>query len=161
MTEVSKLYSSVDNIYQTKSRADTTKGEHGDVKHIVFKDGIPIKTEIIRVKRKKERETVPGSKENRAGTRSRISAPQPRQSDEAVLETRRKKLADRLKTAIQHSQTLWSEKQGIWLSYQGNQGFLVKQFSPKNQLLSKTVMTQAELMESSMPGLLEANWRVL
>ncbi len=133
MTEVSKLYSSVDNIYQTDSRRNITKDKHGDVKHIVYKDGVPVRTEIIRVKRKKEREET-GS---RSGNRSQISARQPKKSSKSILAESRKKLAERLKNAIRRSQTLWSEGQGIWLSYQGNQSFLVKHFSPKNQLLSK------------------------
>jgi len=157
MSEVSKLYSSVDNIYQRDSRRDTTKGKHGDVKHIVFKDGVPVRTELIRVHRKNEQEQSGNPK----GNRSRISARQPRKSNESLLGEKRKKLAERLKSAIQRSQTLWSERQGIWLSYQGNQSFLVKQFSPKNQMLSKSVMTESELLEGAIPGLLEASWRVL
>ena len=157
MTEVSKLYSSVDNIYQTDSRRDTTKGKHGDVKHIVFKDGVPVRTELIRVKRQKEQEEPGSPKRNR----SRISAGQPKKSSGSLFEERKKRLTERLKNAIQRFQTLWSEGKGIWLSYQGNQNFLVKQFSPKNQLLSKTMMTQKELLESAIPGLFEASWRVL
>ncbi len=157
MTEVSKLYSSVDNIYQTDSRRNPTKDKHGDVKHIVYKDGVPVRTEIIRVSRKKEQAAAG----NKSGNRSRISARQPRKSSESLLGERRKKFAERLKTAIQRSQTLWSEGQGLWLSYQGSQSFLVKHFSPKNQLLSKAVMTQNELLEGTIPGLLEASWKVL
>ena len=157
MTEVSKLYSSVDNIYQTESRRKPAKGKHGDVKHIVYKDGVPVKTEIIRVKRKKDPEEEHGSKRNQ----SRISMRQPRKSDESILAGRRKKLSERLKNAILRSQTLWSEGKGIWLSYQGNQSCMVKQFSPKNQLLSKAVMTQSELLQGDIPGLLEASWKVV
>jgi hypothetical protein len=157
MTEVSKLYSSVDNIYQTDSRRNPAKDKHGDVKHIVYKDGVPVRSEIIRVKRKKELEEAG----NKTSNSSRISARQPRKTSESLLGERKKKLAERLKNAIQRSQTLWSEGQGIWLSYQGNQSFLVKQFSPKNQLLSKAVLTQNELLEGRIPGLLEASWRVL
>ncbi len=159
MAKVSRLYTSVDNIYQTRSRHGSAKGKNGDVKHIVFKDGVPVRTEIIRVKQKKEREESNDSKGNRRRNRSRITAP--RQSSEAVLEKKRKKLSDRLKKAISSSQTLWCEAEGIWLSYQGNQSFLVKQFSPKNQLLNKSVMTQGELLDSSIPGLLDASWQVL
>lgn len=159
MAKVSKLYTSVDNIYQTKSRKDSEKGKHGDVKHIVFKDGVPVKTEIIRVKQKQEETENKQAMEGRRRNRSRIAAP--RQSSEEVLDKKRKKLSDRLKKAISGSQTLWSEGEGIWLSYQGNQSFLVKQFSPKNQLLNKTVMTSTELLNSDIPGLLNANWKVL
>lgn len=158
MAKVSKLYTSVDNIYQTRSRRDTARGEHGDVRHIVFKDGVPVRTEIIRVKKKETwEENKP--KHERRRNRSRITAP--RQSSESVLEKKRKKFSERLKKAINSSQTLWSEGEGIWLSYQGNQSFLVKRYSPKNQLLSKSVMTQGELLDSSIPGLLDANWQVL
>lgn len=158
MAKVSKLYTSVDNIYQTRSRQSSVSGKHGDVKHIVFKDGVPVRTEIIQVK-KKEREEKQELNQVRRRNRSRITAP--RQSSEAVYEKKRKKLSERLKKAITASQTLWSEGEGIWLSYQGNQSFLVKQFSPKNQLLNKAVMTQNELLDSSIPGLLDTSWQVL
>jgi len=158
MAKVSKLYTSVDNIYQTRSRRETPKEKPGDVRHIVFRDGVPVRTEIIQVSKRDER------KDNeRKGTgrqnHSRITAP--RQSSEAVLEKKRKKLAERLKKAIICSQTLWSESEGIWLSYQGNQSFLVKRYATGNQLLSKTVMTQSELLACSIPGLLDTSWQVL
>lgn len=147
----------MDNIYRTDTRRDSVKGKNGDVKHIVYKEGVPVKTEIIRVNRKQDSESERNPKENR----SRISMGQPRKTDESILKDRRKKLSERLKNAILRSQTLWSEGKGIWLSYQGNQSFLVKQFSPKNQLLSKTLMTQSDLLKSDIPGLLEASWKVL
>lgn len=158
MAKVSRLYTSVDNIYQTRSRHGSAKDKHGDVKHIVFKDGVPVRTEIIQVQ-KKEREENRKQKDSHRRNRSRITAP--RQSTEEVLEQKRKKLSDRLRKAISSSQTLWSEAEGIWLSYQGNQSFLVKRFSPKNQLLSKITMTQGELLDSTIPGLLDASWKVL
>ncbi len=158
MAKVSKLYSSVDNIYQTRSREQSAKGKHGDVKHIVYRDGVEVRTEIIRVK-KKSLEESKDSKGNRTPNRSRISAP--RQSSEAVFEKKRKKFSERLKKAILSSQTLWSEGAGIWLSYQGNQSFMVKRYSPQNQLLSKGVMTQVELLDSSIPGLHDTNWKVV
>lgn len=158
MAKVSRLYTSVDNIYQNRSRKDSAKGKHGDVKHIVFKDGVPVRTEIIQVKKKTEKESTRDAKGSRRN-RSRIIAP--RQSSEAILEKKRKKLSERLKKAVTGSQTLWSEGEGIWLSYQGNQSFLVKQFSPKNQLMRKSLMTQKELLDSAIPGLLDASWQVL
>jgi len=158
MSKVSKLYSSVDNIYQTKSREESAKGKNGDVKHIVYRDGVPVRSEIIRVE-KKSQETSQDSKGSRRPNRSRISAP--RQSSEAVFEKKRKKFSERLKKAIVSSQTLWSEGAGIWLSYQGNQSFMVKRYSPQNQLLSKGVMTQGELLDSSIPGMLDTSWKVV
>lgn len=159
MADVSRLYTSVDNIYQTRSRNKPAKGDHGDIKHIVFKDGVPVRTEIIRVRQKKERDEP--KKDGSKGRVRRNRIAMPRQSDEAVLEKKRRKMAERLKTAINRSQTLWSEKDGIWLAYQGQQSFLVKQFSPTHQLLKKSVMTEKELLDSEIPNLLDTSWQVV
>lgn len=159
MSEVSKLYSSK-NIYGNRSRRDVTKDKHGDVKHIVFKDGKPVMTEIIRVGRKEEeqKQRTPG------GTR-RIRAPRQgggrRATSEEALRKKKQKLADRLKKAIYQSLTLWSEREKIWISYQGGKNFLVKRFGSADNQLDSRMMTLDEIVESEIPNILETGWEVM
>jgi hypothetical protein len=133
------------------------------MKHIVYKEGNPVLTEIIKINRTDlERDDESG---NRSALPRRIKSAggetRERRSNSEVLERKRKKLADRLKTAIQKSQTLWSEKEGIWISYQGSRGFLVKLFDPSNRVVSNEIMTQSQLLVSTIPGLLDTGWEVV
>ncbi len=160
MSTISNLYSSRDTIYQKRNSRSSARGKNGDVKHIIFKDGKPVKTELIRVS---SREEEPSSPQHKASGRRRIKAGSKSQaikkSRRTPSEKRREKLAQRLKTAMRDSQTLWSEKDGIWVSYQGTQGFLVKQFTPTNRLLEQRVMTTEEILASSIPGIFGTSWQ--
>ncbi len=159
MSTISNLYSSRDTIYQKKNSRSSARGKNGDVKHIIFKDGEPVKTELIRVS---SREEEP-SPQHKSSGRRRIKAgsknPTSKRSRQDASEKKRVKLAQRLKTAIRDSQTLWSEKDGIWVSYQGSQGFLVKQFTPTNRLLEQRMMTTEEILASSIPGIFDTSWK--
>lgn len=161
MSKISNLYTSTDNIYQTGGKRSSTKGLNGDVKHIVFKDGKPAYTEVIQVS--KDPEKIPRNvKENSSSQRRsgrRIIASN-RTSEEARVE-KKKKLSDRLRKAMAGSETLWNEKNGLWISYQGNQQFLLKRYSGSNQLLDKSVMSSQEIIDSDIPGILDAGWKRL
>ena len=163
MSEISNLYSSKDTIYQKKTGEKSDKSKNGNVKHIVFEEGAPVYTEIIKVSRDAEVDLT--SKSDTEPTPSRIrasrSANAPKRSSDEVLKGKKAKLSMRLKKAVRESQTIWSEKNGIWISYQGRSGFLVKQFTPENRLLNSEMMSQTEILECSIPGILETSWKTL
>lgn len=159
MSGISSLYSSNQTVYRKKGKR-SSKGKHGDVKHIVFKEGVPVYTEIIRVQRQEEEEKPKtGSKPKRIRASNNDSSE--RKSSEAVLQRKKTKLNERLKNAIKRSQTLWSEKEKIWISYQGSQGFLVKRFDETDRMISSDIMTQSQLLEGTIPGLLDTGWKVV
>ena len=160
MSEISSLYSSKQTVYR-KSGTRSNKHKHGDVKHIVYKDGVPAYTEVIRVHRKEGDEPARNDQTKRKRIKAGASKPRERRSSEAVLERKRQKLSDRLKKAIRNSQTLWSEKDGIWISYQGSQGFIVKQFDNSNRVVDQQLMTQAQILDCDIPGLLDTGWEIV
>ncbi len=143
MSEISSLYSSKQTIYKKNNGGRSSKKRNGDVKHIVFKDGKPVMTEIIKVAGSFD--DIDMKKQGDRKERKRITAKAPgnrqRRSSEEVLVRKKRKLQDRLKKAIQQSQTLWSEKEGIYISYQGSSGFLVKLFDKSEHLTSSDLMT--------------------
>ena len=159
MSEVSNLYSSPEVIYRVHSRRKSDKGKNGDVKHIVFKDGQPVYTEIIRVNPVSEEDRSGRRRDNGLGQRpvKRIGR-RPARSNEVVLSEKKKKLSDRLKRAMSTSETLWSEKTRVLISYQGNQRFLVKRYSETNQVIEKNVMSRTDLLECAIPGILDTGW---
>ncbi len=156
MSTISNLYSSRDTIYRKRNSRSSVRGKNGDVKHIIFKDGKPVKTELIRVSSRKEESEA---RQDKPSTRRKIKAGSKSPSKRGTSEKKRAKLEQRLKTAIRDSQTLWSEKDGIWVSYQGSQGFLVKQFTPTNRLLEQRIMTTEEILGCSIPGIFETSWQ--
>ncbi len=164
MAGVSGIYRTTDNIYKVNTGRNSSNNRNGDVKHIIFRDGKPVMTEVIRVGNDPEAST-----ENEALTskqtklkpkkdQSKKFSGRPRRSSEEVMREKKAKLSEKLKLAVRSSHTLWSEKKGIWISYQGSQKFLVKLYTSQSQLKSKEIMTQAEILESSIPGLLDASW---
>jgi len=159
MSEVSSVYSSTDVIYRTGSKRGSIRGKNGDVKHIIFKDGEPIRTEIIKVERDNESAYEGSSKRKSKRFRTGTSRSRTRKSSGRVLMEKKLKLSERLQTAIRSSQTLWSEKEKIWISYQGNQNFLVKRFTPANILISQDIMTSDEILEGTIPGVLNTGWQ--
>ena len=159
MSEVSSVYSSSDVIYRTGSKGESRRRKNGDVKHIIFKDGQPVRTEIIRVGRDEDPTDDRPSERRSKRIRAQPVRSSPRKSSGRVLMEKKLKLSERLQTAIRSSQTLWSEKEGIWISYQGNQNFLVKRFTPANDLISQHVMTSEEIMEGTIPGVLNTGWK--
>ncbi len=161
MSKVSRLYRSVDNIYHTNTSHSSSKTKNGDIKHIFFKDGKPVMTEIIRVGSDTEVSKEGRAKPKRRSTRPAQCRKRSRRSSQEVLLKKRNKLAERLKKAVQSSETLWSEKKGILISYQGNPGFLVKLFSSANRPISEKFMTKEEVLESSIPGILDTGWQKL
>jgi hypothetical protein len=162
MSEVSRLYSSPDTIYRTGVRRDSGRGLHGDVKHTVFKDGVPVVTEIIPVKRPESVLPTPQLKK-RSVVRTRPDSDR-RQGDDSREETgsglaqKKRKLQTRLKQAIAASETLWSRKHRIWLSCQGSGQFLVKRYTTDNQLISKQLLTVEEILDGSIPGIFDTGW---
>lgn len=161
MSEISSLYSSKQTIYKRTGR-NSRKNLHGDVKHIVYKDGKPLVTEIIKVHRDEDEETKKDSRQSKQRRTIKARQPsKPRASSEEVIKRKQKKLSERLTNAVRNSQTLWSEKEGIWISYQGSQGFLVKLFDQSNQMISNEMMTQGQILESEIPGLLDTGWQVI
>lgn len=161
MSEISSLYSSKASIYRKNGGEKSIKSKHGNVKHIVFKDGQPHYTEIIQVSNQQEKEASSNKREEKKRRRIKAggTAAAPRRPSEEVLKSKKEKLNLRLKNAIRESQTLWSEKEGIWVSYQGNNRFLVKLFNSNNRLLSSEMMNQMEIVESSIPGILDTSWK--
>jgi predicted RNase H-like nuclease (RuvC/YqgF family) len=160
MSEISSLYTSRQTVYK-KTGKKSTKNKHGDVKHIVYKDGAPLYTEVIKVHRKEEEESNRDNQSRPKRIRAGSTKNRERRSSEEVLDRKRKKLADRLKNAIRNSQTLWSEKDGIWISYQGSQGFIVKQFDQSNRVINQQLMTQAQILKCDIPGLLDTSWEIV
>ncbi len=160
MSEISSLYSSKQTVYR-KSGTRSDKHKHGDVKHIVYKEGVPAYTEVIRVHRKEKEEATPDKRAKKRRIKAGESRTRDRRSSEAVLEKKRQKLSERLKKAIRNSQTLWSEKEGIWISYQGSQGFIVKQFDTSNRVVDQQLMTQAQILDCNIPGLLDTGWEIV
>ncbi|MCP4753843.1 MAG: hypothetical protein GY866_23410 [Proteobacteria bacterium] len=160
MAEVSSVYN-MKNIYKTGARKKSNKDKNGDIKHIVFKDGIPVMTEIIKVGRSSEEPSGKSSTSKPRRIRSAKSDTRPRRSSEDVLKEKKGKLSQKLKKAVLESQTLWSEKAGVWISYQGEQGFLVKQYTPTNHLMSKKIMTREEILDSPINGILDTKWQIL
>lgn len=160
MSEISSLYSSKASIYRKNGGRRSEKSKHGNVKHIVFKDGSPQYTEIIQVSKECEEESPSQSGEGKQRRRIKAGGASgtARRPSEEVLKSKKEKLNTRLKNAIRESQTLWSQKEGIWISYQGSNSFLVKLFNSNNRLLSSEMMSQNEIVESSIPGILEASW---
>lgn len=161
MSEVSKLYTSKQTIYRKNSGRKSSRSKHGDVKHIVFKDGVPVMTEIIRVNGDAEEKSNRREKRSGRVIKTRTQPSRQRRSTEEVVAKKREKLNGRLKKAVQQSQTLWSEKEGIWISYQGSSGFLVKKFDRSNRCESATMMTQQQIIDSSIPGILDTGWEVV
>ncbi len=159
MSEISSLYSSKQTVYRTKGKR-SNKSKNGDVKHVVYKDGIPSYTEVIRVTRKEKEESFQDGQSKPRRIKAAQTRTQERRSSEDVLKRKKQKLAERLKNAIRKSQTLWSEKDGIWISYQGSQGFLVKQFDNSNRVVNQQLMTHSQILESSIPGLLDTGWKI-
>ncbi len=161
MSEISSLYTSKQTIYRKNAGKRSSRKRHGDIKHIVFQDGKPMMTEIIKVGNDPE----DGRGKNDHRPRKRIKAGtagnRQRRSSEEVLERKKKKLMERLKKAVQNSQTLWSKKEGIWISYQGSSGFLVKLFDQTDQCTSSTLMTQNQIIESNISGLLDSGWEIV
>lgn len=160
MSSISNLYSSRDTIYNKRNSKSSTRGKHGDVKHTIFKDGEPVRTEVILIAAREEESS---SEQQKPSSRRTIKAdsknPTSRTSRRDTSEKNREKLEQRLKDAARNSQTLWSEKNGIWVSYQGSQGFLVKQFTPTNRLLEQRIMTTEEILSSDIPGLFDTSWK--
>ena len=161
MSEVSSVYTSSDIIYRTGSKRGSSRGKNGDIKHIIFKDGEPVRTEIIKVARDDLAANDDSSKRNRRRIRARSGKSLSRRSSGRVLMEKKLKLSERLQTAIRSSNTLWSEKEGIWISYQGNQKFLVKRFTEANVLISQNLMTSEEILEGTIPGVLNTGWQKL
>jgi len=159
MSEVSNVYRSSDVIYRTGSRRESSRGKNGDIKHIIFRDGKPVKTEIIRVAQDHSALDDGSAKSNRRRIRARSGRTQSRKSSGRVLMEKKLKLSERLQTAIRSSHILWSEKEGIWISYQGNQKFLVKRFTKANVLINQNLMTSEEILEGSIPGVLNTGWQ--
>lgn len=160
MSEISSLYSSKQTVYR-KSGTRSNKHKHGDVKHIVYKDGVPSYTEVIRVHRREKEESGLDRQSRPKRIKAGSTKNRERRSSEAVTERKRQKLSERLKKAIRNSQTLWSEKEGIWISYQGSRGFIVKQFDNANRVVDQQLMTQAQILECDIPGLLDTGWEVV
>ncbi len=159
MAEISGLYSSNRTVYRKTGRR-SSKNLHGDVKHTIYKDGEPLMCEIIKVgKNKDEKEKRKAS--SGAKPRRIKAATRERRSGEEVLKEKKEKLSKRLKKAIQLSQTLWSEKEGIYISYQGSRGFLVKLYNDNQDEVRNEIMTQAQIIESSIPGLLDTGWETV
>lgn len=153
MSDISSIYTTSENIYRTGAVKESAKGKNGDIKHTVYRDGKPVAVETIRVAKPEEEETKrdnSGKRTIRANTGSR---------NKVGSEAKKKKLSDYLRKAVHSSATLWSEKKGILISYQGNQGFLVKQFTPTNRLISTELLSQEEILDSSIPGIFETTWR--
>ena len=161
MSEVSSVYTSTDVIYRTGAKRESSRGKNGDVKHIIFRDGKPVKTEIIKVAQDPSASDDGSAKSNRRRIRAVSGRTQSRKSSGRVLMEKKLKLSERLQTAIRSSHTLWSEKEGIWISYQGNQKFLVKRFTDANVLISQNVMSSDEILEGSIPGVLNTGWQKL
>jgi hypothetical protein len=159
MSDVSGLYSSNRTHYKRTGRK-SSKGLNGDLKHIRYKDGEPIQTEIIKVATRDE-DTGKHSSSSGSKPKRIKAARKERRSNEEVTKQKKGKLSDRLKKAIQLSQTLWSEKDGIYISYQGSRGFLVKLYNESQTVIRNEIMTQAQIMESTIPGILDAGWKVV
>ena len=160
MSEISSLYSSKQTVYR-KSRKQSDKHKHGDIKHIVYRDGVPVLREVIRVNREDQDNTPAERQAKPKRIKADRSPARERRSSSEVLEKKRKKLALRLKNAVQKSQTLWSEREGIWISYQGRQGFLVKLFDQSNREVHREMMTQTQILEGSIPGILDTGWEIV
>ncbi len=158
MGDVSRAYSSTHTIYRKNTGKKAGKKKHGDVKHIVFRDGKPVMTEILKVGNDTDEKSNAKSASDPRRIRSKRSENQPRRSKEAVIAGKKNNLSARLKKAVQESLTLWNEKNGIWISYQGMAGFLVKLYSPANKLLSSNMMTKEEIVDSSIPGIFDTGW---
>ena len=159
MADISSLYSSSRTVYR-KTGKQSSKNLHGDVKHIIYKEGRPVVTEIIRVKKDPDQTPHRNPEMGLKPKRIRAATRERRSSDE-VLRSKKDKLSDRLKKAIQLSQTLWSEKEGIYISYQGSHGFLVKLYNENQQEIRNEIMSQAQILESAIPGLLDTGWEVV
>jgi len=162
MSEVSRLYSSPDTVYRTGARSHRNRGLNGDVKHIVYKDGKPVVTEIIPISRPQEPKPTRLPKAAKPGTTRPVpdhpSGGHFRQNSQETAQRKRQKLLDRLKRAIAASETLWSAKSGIWLSYQGEHRFLVKRFTTDNRLISKQLLPLEEILAGAVPGILDTGW---
>ncbi|MBU2510664.1 hypothetical protein KJ966_04980 [bacterium] len=161
MSEISNLYTSNQTIYRTNSKSSSSRGKNGDIKHIVFQDGEPVMTEIIKVSTDPDDTQKKDHNQSPRRIKDRASGNKEKRSSEEVLQRKKRKLSERLKMAVQKSQTLWSEKEGIWLSYQGSTGFLVKLFDDADRCTSSTLMTQNQIIESTIPGLLDAGWKII
>lgn len=161
MAEVSKLYTSKQTIYRRTSGKRTARSKHGDVKHIIFKDGQPQYTEIIRVGRDEETAQQKQNRSNPKRIKAKRTPGYSRRSSEEVAREKKEKLQNRLNDAARKSLTLWSEKDQIWISYQGSPGFLVKRFSGENRLLSSQLMSQKEIVDSAIPNLLDTSWEIV
>lgn len=158
MAGISSIYSSRQTVFKKGGNKRTGKSKHGDVKHIVFRDGKPLYTETIKISPVNEDKPKPSGQSGRRRIKAGSSTNRQRRSSEEVIKTKKEKLTNRLKKAVRESLTLWSEKEGIWISYQGQNGFLVKQFNDQNRCVSSEMMTMTGLVESSIPGLLDATW---
>lgn len=157
MSGISKFYDANSHIYKGGSgEKDNDKSRNGDVVHTVYRNGEPVKTEVIRVKKAKKTEAQ--DKIRRVRTSGEKSSGQSQRSK--PLEEK-DKFRQRLKQAIEKSQTLWNEKTGLLISYQGGKDFLVKTYSAENRLRSEKMMTLEEIMESSIPGLFQTGWKVM
>jgi len=156
MSQVSGFYNSNDTVYvNSPKKKSESKDKNGDVKHIIFKDGKPVHTEIIRVRRKaKQDEPTTGG----APRRIRSNASNSRSSAGAT-DQQKTKLDARLNDVMRQSLTIWSQKTGLYISYQGQNSFLVKKFSPTNRVLSQNTMTKEELLSGDIPEIFTTTWK--
>ena len=158
MSQVSGFYNSSDTVYLKSGKKSESRGKNGDVKHIVFKDGKPVYTEIIRVHRKeKQDESTVGESPRRI--RSKRTNSSNSSSHRVVTDQQKSKLADRLNDVMRQSQTIWSQKAGLYVSYQGKNSFLVKKFSPTNRVLSQNTMTKEEILSGVIPEIFTTTWK--
>ena len=157
MSDISSIYTTRDNIYNAGPGKKSSKGKNGDVKHTIFKDGKPVAVNTIKVARPEDEEQP---KRDNSGKRViRANGSQTGSRNTVSSETKKKKLSEYLRKAVNTSSTLWSEKKGILISYQGDQGFLVKQFTPTDRLISKELLSQEEILNSSIPGIFDTSWK--
>ena len=156
MSQVSGFYNSNDTVYLKSSKKSESKGKNGDVKHIVFKDGEPVHTEIIPVRRKENESTVGGAPRQ---TRTAKSNSSNTGRSRAATDQQKNKLADRLNDVMRNSLTIFSQKTGLYISYQGSNAFLVKKFSPTNRVISQNTMTKEEILSGTIPEIFTTTWK--
>lgn len=158
MSQVSGFYNSNDTVYVKSGKGNKPKAQNGDVKHIIFEDGKPVYTEIIRVNRKKSTDEALSEKTSQRIKTAKSNSSKTK-SSKMITDQQKGKLADRLNDVMRNSLTLWSSKTGLYVSYQGENSFLVKKFSPTNRVLSENLMTKEELLSGSIPEIFTATWK--
>jgi hypothetical protein len=158
MSQVSGFYNSKDTVYIKSGKRDRSKAKNGDVKHIIFKGGEPVYTEIIRVNRGKTPDEALSKKASKRIKTAKSNNSSSKRSN-VITDRQKSKLADRLNDVMRQSLTIWSSKTGLYISYQGKNSFLVKKFSPTNRVLSQNFLTKEELLSGDIPEIFTTTWK--